>query len=342
MAEPWRHEKYEQYEGGSAEAEHQVFQELARKIAHVQEVNRRTGRLDRPDRTFHAKTSLAVDDARLRFRDDLPPDLVEGYARPGAEYRAVVRMSAASGIPQRDAARDPRGIAVRVVVSDDERHDLLMLNFPASHAADAREFVGFATVMAGATSTLQVALRFLFALPREVGRPAANRMRRTLQAAVRRRVTSLARERYWGQTPILWGDAGPVQYQLRPVADEPPGDRPDRRNPHYLHDELARRLRRSDVVFDLCLQRFVDGHTTPVEDASVEWREDAAPPVPVARLTVPGQDIDSEAARATAERVDRLAFTPWRTTDAFRPLGNLNRSRDATYGVSSARRLEEP
>ncbi|MFI6638319.1 hypothetical protein [Streptomyces sp. NPDC050504] len=344
--------KYEHYEGGSAEAERQVFAELAGRIVRVQEVNRRKGRLPGPDRAFHAKTTLAVDNARIRFRDDLPPGLTVGYARPGAEYRAVVRFSNASGIPRPDAAPDLRGIAVRVVVSDQERHDLLLLNTPASHAANAREFVGFSVVMAGATGTLSVAWRFLVKLPRAVGWSAANRMRRTLQRAVGRKVVSLTRETYWSQGPVLWGNAGPVQYQLRPRArdasadpDQDPATAPaqapaaDRKDPDRLRTELARHLAAGDVVFELCLQRFVDEHTTPVEDASVEWPKDQSPPVPVADVTLPAQDVTTEEARARAHRIDQLVFTPWRTTEPFRPLGNLNRSRDAAYGASSSRRL---
>lgn len=344
MPDPRQHEtdKYERYEGGSAEAERLVFAELAQQIVHVQEVNRSKGRLAGPDRAFHAKTTLAVDNARIRFRDDLPPGLTVGYARPGAEYRAVVRISNASGIPQPDATPDLRGIAVRVVVSDQERHDLLLLNTPASHAANAREFVGFAVVMAGATGTLSVAWRFLVKLPRAVGWSAANRMRRTLQRAVGRKVESLARETYWSQGPILWGNAGPVQHQLRPARRDSAGPAvpaADRKDPDRLRTELARHLAGGDVVFELCLQRFVDEHTTPVEDASVEWPEDQSPPVPIADVTIPAQDIGTEAALATAHRIDQFVFTPWRTTDAFRPLGNLNRSRDAAYGASSSRRL---
>ncbi|MFD9635213.1 hypothetical protein ACFWX8_31810, partial [Streptomyces violascens] len=232
-----------------------------------------------------------------------------------------------------------RAIADRIVVGDDERHDLLMLNIPASHAANAREFVEFAEVMAGASGTAQVAYRFLVKLPRAVGRPAATRMRKTLQKAVARKIGSLSQERYWSQAPILWGDAGPVQYQLRPSPGGPPAPKPDRSDRDRLRTELAARLRERDVVYELCLQRFADEATTPVENASVEWPEDVAPPVPVATLTLPRQDLDSNEAVAVTRRIEQLVFTPWRTTDAFRPLGNLNRSRDAAYGASSARRL---
>ncbi|MGW2858731.1 hypothetical protein [Streptomyces sp. NPDC001205] len=339
MSDPRQHEKYEQYEGGSAQAEQKLFEELAQRIVRIQRVNETSGQLAGPDRVFHAKSTIAVDNARLRFHTDLPLGLREGFARPGAEYAAVVRYSNAAGVPAADAAQDLRGIAVRVVVADDETHDLLLLNTPASHAANAREFVEFAEVMAGATSTAQVAYRFLVKLPRAVGRPAATRMRKTLQKAVARKIASLSQERYWSQAPILWGDAGPVQYQLRPSPGGPPGPRPDRADRDRLRTELAARLRERDVVYELCLQRFVDEATTPVEDASVQWPESLAPPVPVARLTVPRQDLDSHEAVAVARRIEQFAFTPWRTTDAFRPLGNLNRARDAAYGASSARRL---
>uniref|UniRef100_A0AAU2UYE7 Catalase n=1 Tax=Streptomyces sp. NBC_00003 TaxID=2903608 RepID=A0AAU2UYE7_9ACTN len=339
MTDPWQHEKYEQYEGGSPEAERKVFEELAQRIVRIQRINQETGRLPGPDRAFHAKTTIAVENARVRFHTDLPLSLREGFVQPGADYPAIVRYSNAAGVPAADASQDLRGIAVRIVVGDDERHDLLMLNIPASHAANAREFVEFSEVMAGASGTAQVAYRFLVKLPRAVGRPAATRMRKTLQKAVARKIGSLSQERYWSQAPILWGDAGPVQYQLRPSPGGPPAPKPDRSDQHRLRTELAARLRERDVVYELCLQRFVDEATTPVENASVEWPEDVAPPVPVATLTIPRQDLDSNEAAAVTRRVEQLVFTPWRTTDAFRPLGNLNRSRDLAYGASSARRL---
>ena len=45
--------------------------------------------------------------------------------------------------------------------------------------------------------------------------------------------------------------------------------------------------------------------------------------------------------------VDQLSFNPWYTTDAFRPLGNMNRARKEAYRASAAQRLgnrfcEEP
>ncbi|MGW7068276.1 peroxidase family protein [Streptomyces sp. NPDC054855] len=339
MADTGQYEQtYERYVGGSPEAEHRLFERLAREIMKVQAKNRRTGAAGSLARTQHAKPALGVENARLTFHDDLPEALRGGFARPGAAYAATVRLSNASGTRQPDAVADLRGVAVRVTVSAEESHDLLATNFPVSHARDAREFVAFAKAMAGANTALQKAFGLFVKLPLAVGFSTATRMRRNIQAATRHKVTSLAKETYWSRGAILWGEAGPVRYLLRPVVGSAPDPKPERRDPGFLHRELAHRLVTSDVVFDLCVQRYVDEQRTPIEDGSVEWKDTVAPPVPVARLTVPRQDLATADAQAAAGRVEELAFNPWYTTDEFRPLGNLNRARKAAYEASVAHR----
>ncbi|ARX82343.1 peroxidase [Streptomyces alboflavus] len=331
-------QSYERYQGGSPQAERVLFERLARELMTVQRANMRAANAGSPARVQHAKSSLGVENARLRFRDDLPEELRCGYAQPGAEYPATVRLSGASGIGQADGAPDLRGAAVRVEVSAAESHDLLATNWPVSHAKDAREFVAFAKALAGARSPLWKAFGLFVKLPLAVGLTAATRMRRNIQAATRHTVNSLAGETYFSRGATLWGPAGPVRYLLRPAGTAAPAPRPDHRDPNYLHRELAHRLATADVAFELCLQRYVDETRTPVEDGSVEWREAVSPAVPVARLTIPTQDLDTAQARSAARRVEELAFNPWYTTDEFRPLGNLNRARKAAYEASAAHR----
>ncbi|MFC8131648.1 peroxidase family protein [Streptomyces sp. NPDC057302] len=339
MADTGQYEQtYERYMGGSPEAEYRLFERLAQEIMKVQAKNRRTSGAGSLARTQHAKPALGVENARLTIHDDVPEALRGGFVRPGADYPATVRLSNASGTRQPDAAADLRGLAVRVNVSAEESHDLLATNFPVSHARDAREFVAFAKAMAGANSPLQKAFGLFVKLPLAVGLSTATRMRRNIQAATRHKVDSLAKETYWSRGAILWGEAGPVRYLLRPVAGSAPGPKPERRDPGFLHRELAHRLVTSDVAFDLCVQRYVDEQRTPVEDGSVEWKDGITPPVPVGRLTVPRQDLATAEAMAAAGRVEELAFNPWYTTDAYRPLGNLNRARKAAYEASAAHR----
>ncbi|WP_320773511.1 peroxidase family protein [Streptomyces sp. CRN 30] len=330
--------QYERYEGGSPEEERRTFERLAREMMQVQLRNRRAGG-GNIARAFHAKAPVAVENARLRFHDDLPAALRVGFAQPGAEYPATVRLSNASGIRQGDGAPDLHGIAVRVRVSQDESHDLLATGHPVSHARDAREFVAFAKAMAGARNPVQKAFGLFVKLPLAVGLGTANRMRKNVTAATRRVIGSLATETYWSRGALLWGDAGPVRYLLRPVPGTPPASAPDRKDPEYLHREFARRLAGADVVHELCVQRYVDERRTPVEDTSVAWEESVAPALPVARLTIPSQDLDGAEARAAAARIEDLTFNPWYTTDDFRPLGNLNRARKAAYKAAGAHRL---
>ncbi|MFH8983174.1 peroxidase family protein [Streptomyces varsoviensis] len=339
MADTGQHDHYEHYEGGSPEAERLVFERLARDLMRVQLKNKEASGSAHPQRAFHAKAVLGLENARLRFLDDLPAPLRVGFAQPGAEYPALLRLSNASGIPQHDAAGDLRGAAVRVEVSAEESHDLLATNFPVSHARDAREFVAFAKAMAGAGNPLQKAFGLLVKLPLAVGLTAANRMRRNVRAATRHKVDSLAQETYWSRGAILWGEAGPVRYQLRPAPGAPPAPKADHADPGYLRRELAQRLTAGDIAFELCVQRFVDERRTPIENGAVEWKENVAAVVPVAVLTLPAQDIDSAEARSAARRVEELAFNPWYTTDEFRPLGNLNRARKVAYEAGSAHRL---
>ncbi|MGH7711513.1 MAG: peroxidase family protein, partial [Gemmatimonadaceae bacterium] len=108
--------------------------------------------------------------------------------------------------------------------------------------------------------------------------------------------------------------------------------------PDYLRDELTRRVASGDVVFDLAAQLYVDPKRTPIEDGSVEWRESDSPPVPLARLTMPRQDLTSADAQQRAVAIERMAFTPWNVVGDIRPLGSLNRARQPVYLASAKQR----
>src|SRR5262245_52270797 len=141
----------EVYAGGSPEAEFREFQRLAQDIMLAQVKTQRAAKAHGVDRAFHAKATLALDGAELRFLDSLPPDLAAGHARPGAAYPAIVRFSNAASAAADDNAPDLRGIALRFKDSDNRHHDLLATNFPVSHARDGRQFVAFAVATAGGT-----------------------------------------------------------------------------------------------------------------------------------------------------------------------------------------------
>ncbi len=323
----------ETYRGGSAEAERTETERLAVDIMRAQLKARKAfgGAIDR---AFHAKALLGVERAIVTFHDTLPGDLTIGFAKPGASYDAIVRISNAANHATPDYKPDLRGIAVRIIVSGEEQHDLLATNAPVSHARNARQFVRFASATAGGSVSRICGIVGLMV---SEGPFETIRMLRNVGAARKRVVRSVALERYWSRGAMRWGEQA-VRFQIRPAANADPAPDPALRDPEYLGKEAVLRLKRGDIALELCIQRFVDDRTTPIEDTAIAWREEDSPWVPVATILLPGGDANSAVARAGSRAIDGLSFNPWNTTDQFRPLGNLNRARKSVYDASAAHR----
>ena len=292
----------------------------------------------RSARAFHAKSALSVKNAMLFVSADVPVDLRQDCFQPAAELPATVRLSNASGMHQSDGRKDLRGIAVRLEGAE-HVHDLLMSNFERPPATNAAEFMAMSAALEGRSSAAAKLISLLFRLPPRVGVCATIRIIGNALASARK-VDSLATQTYWSRGAIMWGGAGPVRYLLRPLPTGAPhsaaaefdADRGD----DALRIDLQERLRTGPVEFELAVQPFVSDTETPVEDVSRPWRSD---PVPIGLLVIPMQDLDTAEARLIERQVDQLAFNPWNTPDAFRPLGNLNRARRFVYEASAAHRM---
>ncbi len=321
-------EWHELYDGGSVEAEQKIFAGLADQMLTIQEASRRKTGSDQPDRTLHAKMVAGVTNARLIVDEALPAIFRVMHFQPGATLPVAVRFSNASAIPQPDFAPDMRGAALKIGLDGDDVHDLLMTSYPVSHARDARQFVEFAVIAQGPRET------FVERLVASFGEDEAKRMMDNVQEASRP-CPSLATQRFWSRGAILWGQM-PVRFDLRPVAQNVPsasaGEAPD-----FLRAELASRLASGDVLFRLALQPFVSEKETPIEDASVQWKEDVSAPVEIATLVISQRLLDGEEGKKQAGVVASMAFNPWNAPASFRPLGNLNRVRGLVYGMSAAR-----
>src|SRR5438093_12541706 len=113
MASTWA----ENNSGQRAEAERLEFDRLAIDIMRAQLKARKAAGAAAVHRAFHAKALLAVDQATVTFRSDLPKELAMGTARSGACYRAIIRISNAANHARPDYRFDPRGIAVTSVTS---------------------------------------------------------------------------------------------------------------------------------------------------------------------------------------------------------------------------------
>jgi hypothetical protein len=132
---------------------------------------------------------------------------------------------------------------------------------------------------------------------------------------------------YWSTTPYLFGSGRAVKYVAKPCAP-PASRRPNPLTDSYLRDALRAHLAAADACFDFMVQFRVAGAPMPIEDASVEWREQDSAPRPIARIVVPKQDIDGAERSQFCEEV---AFNPWNCLSEHRPLGSFNRARREIY-----------
>lgn len=318
----------EVYDGGSLEAEREVFHQLAQAMLDIQEMNRKSAGASHAMRTLHSKILVGVTNAELRMDLALPRIFHVGHFMPGAVLRASVRFSNASGVPKRDDVADMRGIAIKLTLPDGEVHDLLMTNYPVSHARNAKQFVEFATIAMGDQATFKERLVAHF------GADEAMRMITTVMKGIRPSA-GLQTEAFWGRGAQLWG-ASPVRLMLRPSPDSGIGQsEAPPATADGLREGFAKVLRSRPVAYRLAIQSYVDEEHTPIEDAAVEWFESVATPIEVGTLVIPSQNILSEDGLRDLAHVDELAFNPWNAPSLFRPLGNINRARGEVYGASA-------
>ena len=344
---PWRDVPpgtgwWESYLGGYPAAEAEKIRAFATQITEVQENLRRRAHAPVATRAFHAKIHAGVTNAQFEIAAGIPEDLRTDFLRPGTAYPAAVRFSNASGTAQPDAKPDLRGLAVRVTAPGDAAQDFLATNAPASHARDAYQFM----VAARAASSRWKVL----ALPRLLAGLGPFETVRLLGVVARssRTIASMATETYWSRSPFAVGPVA-VKFLFRPAANPASRQSPSSggaddaagQGDTYLRDDLVARLRQGPIVFDFCVQRYLNPQRTPIEDGSTLWRDSDAPPVAIARLTIPQQDLASPEAVAATEAVNTFAFNPWNMAGGFRPLGSLNRARKAVYVASAEHRQGE-
>ncbi len=315
----WR----ETYLGGSLEAERALLTASMPRINRIQELVEAKQRAT-PQRAFHNKgIGVRVD---FEVAPDLPGHLQAGFLARGARYEGFGRFSRSQSFRQADRTSDQRGFAFRFETPSGPQ-DILLSNTPISFATDPLMFL-VVTTIAAESPLLVVPFRLLRALG----------LRRTVSVILKSRppdpTVAFTSQRYWSRTPFAFGERA-ARLFVRPAG-------PGRRvrptdNPDFLGVDLARELRAGPRSFELCAQLFVDDRRTPIEDAAREWRESVAPPVVMGRVILPQQELDSDAGRALAARVEAESFNPW-TTPGLRPLGSMNRSRLDAYRRSAAHR----
>jgi catalase len=262
-------------------------------------------------------------------------------------YDALVRFSNARGEVLGDLSKDQRGIAIRLKTDpaaslspndDSNIQDFLMTNTPISFARNPVQFIEVGEILLGGIGGV---------VPRLVAKYGFREARRILGVFLAPVVSfkPFQMNEYWSRTSYQFGNTQ-VRFLIRPSAGSKMltssqqlfgvlrsllqgGQQKD----HYLREKLREALREADVRFDFCIQLFVDGKRTPIEEAYIEWKESDSPPIAIATLIIPKQDLDSQ----LQQEMEDMAFNPWNTNE-FTPLGLINLARKDVYDASASHR----
>ncbi len=314
------------------------FIRYAEQLAALQRRRAPRGRDSPIDRALHAKPNIAVlaDFAVLPTLPDYARTAL--FAEPKT-YSAYVRFSNGQGFHQADRRPDVRGVAIKLLGVAGEKlipgmqaattQDFLLIKNAATPFRNADEFVAF--ILAGEKPAL-----FLPRAINSLGLVRTLQILARIAPTLRERVFSLATTRYYAPVPIQLGRYA-VHMALWPhAADRSDAKRGSSRE--YLGEELAERLRKGPVSYDVRVQFFCDEQRTPIEDASIEWLERDSPFLTVARLTLRQQDVSDARGQRVAKLVSALSFDPFHTRKDMRPLGNMMRARNHAYRLSTQAR----
>ena len=276
-----------------------------------------------PIRRFNQGRAAGCVEAEFLVSAGLPAALRVGlFATPGT-YRAFIRFANASSATDRD--KDVRGMSISIADVPGENltpgartQDFVLNSHPVMVAPDTKEFMAF--LEANEAGGLRRILYF-------AAHPALAR----IGLAAQQHHSCHLDIPYWSATPYLFGTGRAVKYIVRPRSNRT-SQVPSPLTDNYLSEALLQRLAAGDAAFDFLVQFQLDADRMPIEDATVEWKEEESPYVAVASIRIPQQQMAAPGAGACEES----AFNPWHSLVEHRPLGSLNRARRAIYPALSA------
>lgn len=261
---------------------------------------------------------------RFEIRADLPEELRVGVFALHS-LPAWVRFSSDT-IPSISDFKTTCGIGIKLfdvpgekLLDDGNTHDFILQNHDVFFVDTAQDMCEFtqAGVVGGDYAP------YLHTHPKT---------RQILQDMQKIELSALTAT-YWSVLPYAFGPNRYVKYKLQPE-QIPDGEAPTD-DSNYLASDLARRLRNGDARFTFMVQFCTDPEAMPLDQATVRWSEQESPPIHVATLILPKQDITALGQAAYGEN---LAFNPWHALPEHEPQGSISAVRKAVYASSADER----
>ncbi|MGE8483656.1 MAG: catalase family protein [Pseudomonas sp.] len=290
-------------------------------------------------RDAHAKAHGCVK-AEVQVLPDLATALRQGvFSEPGKTWQATMRLSNGNAYPQFDSIRDARGMAIKLfdvpgkqLLSDRQgrnEQDFVMFNHPNFFVSDVAEYRQNVAAQADGKTIMAF-------FPAWDPRSWQVRHLFIALATLSPAPASPTQTTYFSVSPYKFGEAN-VKFRVIPDPENCPTYTLPTQNqnlPNFLRSALNQQLStdRVPACFVLQVQRQDPSQYMPIEDTSIEWREQDAPFETVARIKLPAQDFDTPALNL---QCDNLSFNPWFGLEAHRPIGGINRLRKAVYEAVS-------
>ncbi|MBT9268733.1 catalase family protein [Pseudomonas sp. MG-9] len=290
-------------------------------------------------RDAHAKAHGCVK-AEVTVLPELTPSLRQGvFSQPGKTWQAMIRLSNGNAYPQFDSIRDARGMAIKLLDvpgkpllgdrQDRREQDFVMFSHPNFFVSDVAEYRQNVAAQADGKKIMAF-------FPGWDPRTWQIRHLAIALATLAPAPDSPTGATYFSVSPYKFGEAN-AKFRVAPDLDNCPAYTPPPQNhdlPNFLRNALNQQLStdRVPACFVLQIQRQDANKSMPIEDTSIEWREQDSPFETVARITLPAQDFDTPALNLAC---DNLSFNPWFGIEAHRPIGGINRLRKAVYEAVS-------
>lgn len=297
-------------------------------------------------RSVHAKAH-GILQGTFTVKDGLPSELAQGLFANPSEHKVYMRLSTNAGDILPDAISLPRGLALKVVGVEGERlpdasgetQDFVMVNGPVFQAKTAEKFLGSLKMLAKTTNKMEGTKTVMSSVLQTVntGLEAVGLSSPTVQSLGGAPNADPLGETYFSVTPFRYGSYV-AKFRVKPLSPsltsltgkeiDASVDEDSIRN--TVREEMQDRSGEWEFQVQLCRHL----KEQPIEDPTVEWKEEDAPFVTVATIAVGPQDSWAD---DTVKAVDEaMRFSIWTGLAAHGPLGNINRARKATYEHSAS------
>ncbi len=302
-------------------------------------VNRRYSEGRRPGmRDAHAKGHGCVK-ASFSVDNNLDPALAKGALIPGKKYAAWIRFSNGNSEIQSDASKDARGMAIKlmgvkgkkILVEEQnaETQDFVMINNPMFFIDDPHQYLELLEQF-HSPNWFKQNVGVLTKLGIHNGKLAL-KVNST-------HIPNPLLSQYWSMVPYSLGadqNRVAVKFSAKPCTS---GNTTMDKNPNYnfLQYNMAETLSKGPACFNFYVQRFHDWKSTPIEQSTVEWKEEISPLEKVATIEIP-QQIFNKGGNSGPQMTfcENLSYNPWHSLPEHKPLGAVNRTRRVVYTTIS-------